>query len=220
MVLGQNVLRPLHSGRVHRRYTRTVVALPRYERHLPGFYPCPSFLLRRSLPREDRLLPRDFRMSAMRTRPSACRKHSYSPGSPLGEGRKRGPFKTRANRRPDTHRAQVCDGRAPLTVRRGRLSATQGNVCSSVFPTRTPQTRRSFAQWARSSFAGWLRDHLGIELVSEDQAGSYAEYHEAVDYLPIERLSVERVSSIAENLGFVEQVRGRKGYEQAALTHG
>ena len=48
MVLGQNVLRPLHSGRVHRRYTRTVVALPRYERHLPGFYPCPSFLLRRS----------------------------------------------------------------------------------------------------------------------------------------------------------------------------
>jgi len=89
-----------HSGRVHRRYTRTVVALPRYERHLPGFYPCPSFLLRRSLPREDRLLPRGFRMSAMRTRPSACRKHSYSSGSSLGEGRKRGPFKTRANRRP------------------------------------------------------------------------------------------------------------------------
>src|SRR5215212_9839241 len=87
MVLGQNVLRPLHSGRVHRRYTRTVVALPRYERHLPGFYPCPSFLLRRSLPREDRLLPRGFRMSAMRTRTSACRKHSYSSGSSLGEGR-------------------------------------------------------------------------------------------------------------------------------------
>jgi hypothetical protein len=49
---------------------------------------------------------------------------------------------------------------------------------------------------------------------------SYAEYHEAVDYLPIERLSVERVSTIAENLGFVEQVRGRKGYGQATLTHG
>ena len=81
-------------------YTRTVVALPRYERHMPGFYPCASSLLRRSLPREDRLLPRGFRMSAMRTRPSACRKHSYSSGSPLGEGRKRGPFKTGANRQP------------------------------------------------------------------------------------------------------------------------
>jgi hypothetical protein len=53
-----------------------------------------------------------------------------------------------------------------------------------------------------------------------DRAGSYAEYHEAVDYLPIERLLVERVSTIAENPGFVEQVRGRKGYGQAALTHG
>ena len=63
-------------------------------------------------------------------------------------------------------------------------------------------------------------NHPGIEFVSGDRAGSYAEYHEAVDYLPIERLSVERVSTIAENLGFVEQVRGRKGYGQAALTHG
>src|SRR5215211_7250725 len=55
------------------------------------------------------------------------------------------------------------------------------------------------------------------EFISGDRAGSYAEYHEAVDYLPIERLSVERVSTIAENLGFVEQVPGRKGYGQAAL---
>ena len=81
------------------------------------------------------------------------------------------------------------------------------------------KTRRSFAQWARSSFAGWLRNHLGVEFVSGDRAGSYAEYHEAVDYLPIERLSVERVSTIAENPGVVEQVRGRKGYGQAAPTH-
>jgi hypothetical protein len=58
------------------------------------------------------------------------------------------------------------------------------------------------------------------EFVSGDRAGSYTEYHEAVDYLPIERLSVERVSAIAENLEFVEQARGRKGYGQAALAHG
>jgi hypothetical protein len=70
------------------------------------------------------------------------------------------------------------------------------------------------------SFAGWLRNPPSVEFVSGDRVGSYAEYHEAVDYLPIERFSVERVSSIVENLGFVEQVPGRKGYGQAALTHG
>jgi hypothetical protein len=61
------------------------------------------------------------------------------------------------------------------------------------------------------SFAGWLRNPPSGEFVSGDRAGSYAEYHEAVDYLPIERFSVERVSTIVENLGFVEQVPGRKG---------
>ena len=97
---------------------------------------------------------------------------------------------------------------------------TQRSVYGSIFPSRTPQTRRSIAQWATLSFAGWLRNPPSVEFVSGDRAGSYAEYHEAVDYLPIERFSVERVSTIAENLGFVEQVPGRKGYGQAALTHG
>ena len=49
------------------------------------------------------------------------------------------------------------------------------------------------------------------EFVSGDRAGSYAEYHEAVDYLPIERLSVERVSAIAENLGSSSRLADAKG---------
>jgi hypothetical protein len=46
---------------------------------------------------------------------------------------------------------------------------------------------------------------------------SYAEAQRAVDYLADERFPVERVSIVAEDLRFVEQVTGRKGYGQAAL---
>jgi hypothetical protein len=46
---------------------------------------------------------------------------------------------------------------------------------------------------------------------------SYAEAQRAVDYLSDEGFPVERVSIVAEDLRFVEQVTGRKGYGQAAL---
>ena len=47
--------------------------------------------------------------------------------------------------------------------------------------------------------------------------GSYAEAQRAVDHLSDERFPVERVSIVAEDLRFVEQVTGRRGYGQAAL---
>ena len=46
---------------------------------------------------------------------------------------------------------------------------------------------------------------------------SYAEAQRAVDYLSDEGFPVERVSIVAEDLRFVEQVTGRRGYGQAAL---
>lgn len=46
---------------------------------------------------------------------------------------------------------------------------------------------------------------------------SYAEAQRAVDYLSDQRFPVERISIVAEDLRFVEQVTGRKGYGQAAL---
>lgn len=47
--------------------------------------------------------------------------------------------------------------------------------------------------------------------------GSYEEAQRAVDFLSDERFSVERVSIVAEDLRFVEQVTGRVGYGKAAL---
>jgi hypothetical protein len=47
--------------------------------------------------------------------------------------------------------------------------------------------------------------------------GSYEEAQRAVDYLSDEGFPVERVSIVAEDLRFVEQVTGRRGYGQAAL---
>src|ERR671920_2118231 len=47
--------------------------------------------------------------------------------------------------------------------------------------------------------------------------GTYAEAQRAVDHLSDERFPVERVSIVAEDLRFVEQVTGRRGYGQAAL---
>src|SRR5215217_7969441 len=47
---------------------------------------------------------------------------------------------------------------------------------------------------------------------------SYAEAQRAVDHLSDERFPVERVSIVAEDLRFVEQVTGRRGYGQAALS--
>src|SRR3954470_17818084 len=47
--------------------------------------------------------------------------------------------------------------------------------------------------------------------------GSYAEAQKAVDYLSDEGFPVERVSIVAEDLRFVEQVTGRRGYGQALL---
>jgi uncharacterized membrane protein len=46
---------------------------------------------------------------------------------------------------------------------------------------------------------------------------SYAQAQRAVDYLSDQRFPVERVSIVAEDLRFVEQVTGRRGYGQAAL---
>ncbi len=46
---------------------------------------------------------------------------------------------------------------------------------------------------------------------------SYAEAQRAVDYLSDQRFPVERLSIVAEDLRFVEQVTGRMGYGQAAL---
>src|ERR687885_143487 len=46
---------------------------------------------------------------------------------------------------------------------------------------------------------------------------SYAEAQRAVDYLSDERFQVERISIVAEDLRFVEQVTGRMGYGRAAL---
>src|SRR5918997_161806 len=46
---------------------------------------------------------------------------------------------------------------------------------------------------------------------------SYAEAQRAVDYLSDEGFPVERVSIVAEDLRFVEQVTGRMGYGRAAL---
>ena len=47
--------------------------------------------------------------------------------------------------------------------------------------------------------------------------GSYEEAQRAVDYLSDERFPVERTSIVAEDLRFVEQVPGRRGYGRAAL---
>ncbi len=47
--------------------------------------------------------------------------------------------------------------------------------------------------------------------------GSYEEAQRAVDYLSDERFPVERISIVAEDLRFVEQVTGRMGYGRAAL---
>ncbi len=47
--------------------------------------------------------------------------------------------------------------------------------------------------------------------------GSYEEAQRAVDHLSDEGFSVQRVSIVAEDLRFVEQVTGRRGYGQAAL---
>lgn len=47
--------------------------------------------------------------------------------------------------------------------------------------------------------------------------GSYAEAQRAVDYLSDESFPVERVSIVAQDFRFVEQVTGRRGYAQAAL---
>lgn len=47
--------------------------------------------------------------------------------------------------------------------------------------------------------------------------GSYEEAQRAVDHLSDEGFPVERVSIVAEDLRFVEQVTGRKGYGQSAL---
>ena len=47
--------------------------------------------------------------------------------------------------------------------------------------------------------------------------GSYEEAQRAVVHLSDEGFSVQRVSIVAEDLRFVEQVTGRKGYGQAAL---
>jgi hypothetical protein len=46
---------------------------------------------------------------------------------------------------------------------------------------------------------------------------SYAEAQRTVDHLSDEGFPVERVSIVAEDLRFVEQVTGRRGYGQAAL---
>jgi hypothetical protein len=46
---------------------------------------------------------------------------------------------------------------------------------------------------------------------------SYADAQRAVDHLSNEGFPVERVSIVAEDLRFVEQVTGRVGYGQAAL---
>ncbi len=46
---------------------------------------------------------------------------------------------------------------------------------------------------------------------------SYEEAQRAVDHLSDESFAVERVSIVADELRFVEQVTGRKGYGQAAL---
>jgi hypothetical protein len=46
---------------------------------------------------------------------------------------------------------------------------------------------------------------------------AYAEAQRAVDHLSDEKFPVERVSIVAEDLRFVEQVLGRRGYGQAAL---
>jgi hypothetical protein len=46
---------------------------------------------------------------------------------------------------------------------------------------------------------------------------SYPEAQRAVDYLSDEMFPVERVSIVAEDLRFVEQVTGRRGYGQATL---
>lgn len=46
---------------------------------------------------------------------------------------------------------------------------------------------------------------------------SYSEAQRAVDYLSDEMFPVERVSIVAEDLRFVEQVTGRRGYGQATL---
>lgn len=57
-------------------------------------------------------------------------------------------------------------------------------------------------------------------LGSQRVVASYSSYEEAqraVDYLSDEGFSVQRVSIVAEDLRFVEQVTGRKGYGQAAL---
>ena len=50
-----------------------------------------------------------------------------------------------------------------------------------------------------------------------DSYGSYAEAQRAVDHLSDEGFPVERISIVAEDLRFVEQVTGRMGYGRAAL---
>ena len=57
---------------------------------------------------------------------------------------------------------------------------------------------------------------LGSRLVLASYE-SYAEAQRAVDYLSDEGFPVERVAIVAEDLRFVEQVIGRRGYGQAAI---
>ncbi|MGH3145808.1 MAG: general stress protein [Rubrobacter sp.] len=47
---------------------------------------------------------------------------------------------------------------------------------------------------------------------------SYADAQAAVDYLSDEKFPVDRLSIVAEDLRFVEQVTGRVGYGRAALS--
>src|ERR687884_1560741 len=59
-----------------------------------------------------------------------------------------------------------------------------------------------------------VREPRRVVIASYD---SYPEAQRAVDYLSDERFPVERVSIVAEDLRFVEQVTGRRGYGQALL---
>lgn len=47
---------------------------------------------------------------------------------------------------------------------------------------------------------------------------TYAEAQRAVDYLSDQKFAVQRVAIVAEGLRFVEQVTGRRGYGEAALS--
>ena len=80
--------------------------------------------------------------------------------------------------------------------------ANPANLSSTFFPS---GKRRAF-------FADWLLTHSDVERISRDRAGSYPEDQNAVDYLSNEGFLLEQVSIAAEELRFVEQATGRKGY--------